>query len=593
MSIYCFFSGGNISNFLNPNPYDTDYDQGQRRDDINTIKKNAKASPRFTAAINFLRTLILLPYYLITLVLTTVIDIARLVSVAISIVFNSIAWPFNYKKIPIPEVTIEEDKLNDTNKVDRPENILFIYSSGGGGHIQAMEAIQQELNDKANKNGLNLSAGYQSAHKADLMLDWLGLFGKIAVDKWNAAQKNSNIEKQKEMAKMQPLADLLLGYIVSHELHTFLQQHPEVKEIVNTQAMCNQQICQTVLYINKKFNRDIKIYLVMTDLPTKRAIHFWNSIKNLTKLERSVIELQTIAPQLEELTNSDDISCSSTALPSKNEQPHMKFFEKHCGPALQVKILSEPPVRKEFKYGNYRSRTIIDQERTLRFKWRFDNEKIALKHDNTICDEPSKTATFNVNPNDTVISVMLGSQGGKAILDYTMGVINNFQGKNDGSKTAFFIYCGTDKEKSSQLFNDVTKVIDDQRRSGKIPEDLIIVPLGNQSATEIAEALVRADCAIMRTGGIASFEATIIAKHNHTCKFLLHSESKDISEEDLLSAMLDWERGNAEFLIGELKATVINPKLFPSYYRQLQCRKETTNLLSQEKTKLKLVSPSL
>ncbi|HXH55509.1 MAG TPA: hypothetical protein VNK03_07200 [Gammaproteobacteria bacterium] len=411
---------------------------------------------------------------------------------------------------------------------------VFLFSSGGGGHKQAMEAMRRtDLERSVEREAV--PANYQ-ARSIDLMLDWLGSVGEWSVNQWNDAQKQGDVAKQEQLVSQQPLGNFFFGPIIFWKTYKLLEQNPEILEIVNTQAMCNQQVCQAVLEINRRFNRNVHIRLMMTDLPTEKAVHFWNSLKALSPLERSVITVYSIKPMVQNV---------------------QAFFDEHCGAGLKVEI-AQPPVRKEFLAGEHRSRKHIIEECYLTYKANNPVEIAVLQNQN----ESSGDNQFKIHigPDETVMSIMLGSQGGAAILEYVKKVVEDFKRNgNPENPLIFFVYCGSGATDASVLFKNVSEYLATVQ---PLPAGLRVLPLGNQGPLAIAEGLERADKVIMRTGGLASFEALVMNEQNPGKEFLLHSESHETDPKAQLAAIPVWEQGNAEYLIQQFGARVVNAETF-------------------------------
>lgn len=442
---------------------------------------------------------------------------------------------------------------------------LYLHSAGGGGHTAAMKAKVAEDREEAQKTKVNLPEDY-SPLTIDLMNDWLGLIGDWSTQEWNEAQKRGDIEKQEALIAQQHLGNLAFGNIAYKHLYALLKDNANINEIVNTQALCTPSICQAVLDINRKLGRNVKIRLVMTDLPTDKATHFWSGLKNLTDLQRSVISLETVKPIIGSAEQFiPNVGPLSTNIKSSHSDDINvdRYFRGKCGKGLSIKI-TEPPIRPEFKQKNHRDRNIINGNQ-LNFK--FSNETEKRIFESKGCQIKEKTAGITVQESDYVGSIMLGSQGGKAISDYVDNIIKNHTSLPGKSKTIICVYCGAAKGSiSSELYLDVCK----KANGADIPEDLVILPLGMQDGLSIAENYARNDFTVIRSGGLASFEALESAKENPSNKFFIHSEGKGNQLDELKRNIAVWEGGNAEYLEDKIGATIVNPELFTEHYTELQ-----------------------
>jgi hypothetical protein len=466
------------------------------------------------------------------------------------------------EKQKMPHASKEKVKVKEKPTI---ETKFYLHSSGGGGHTAAMKAKVQEDLDSAKDQGRDLKNFKPLT--IDLLVDWLGLVGELSVKAWNDAQKRGDVQKQEELVAQQPLGNLVFGTFVYNKLYKLLIDNPQLKEVVSTQAMCTPSLCQAILDINKATGRNIKLKLVMTDLPTEKAVHFWNGLKDLTSEQRSILTLETISPDVSNVQYSKQThGMASQRLQTVDfEKVAIKsFFDKHCGPGLKVEIV-EPPLRKEFKAGNHRTRDEINAS-GLNFSFKNDLEREVFEAANGHIEKGKGVATVSINENDTVASLMLGSQGGIAILDYIQEYAKHYSPNAKGGNTLFFVYCGAGQSgMPSELFIKAKQLIDEMKREGRLPEGLIVVPLGMQDATAIAENYARNDLTIMRSGGLASFEALECAKENKQNQFLIHSEGHSEDVNALRKAIPVWEGGNAEYLESKIGAQIVNADRFGKF----------------------------
>lgn len=345
------------------------------------------------------------------------------------------------------------------------DKTMYIYSSGGGGHKQAMEALKAKDNSNIKKITI------------DLMMDWLGKLGWWSVRQWNNALKTGDVAKQQQLIEKQSLGNLVFGPIVYQKCYSLLRRHSNIVEIINTQVMCMSSLCDAILKINKQFKRKVRMSLYLTDLPTLSSVHFWNGIKHLTTQQHSILKIYSVRPLV-------DLS-------------------------IPLTIIDRPPVRQEFFKGNHKTKQQLDARGSLLFKER----------------------SIKIQPNDIVMTLMLGSQCGEIVFNYIRTFLRM---RKDEIK--FLIFCGSNKN----IYN-------------KICNFKKIYALQNQDALAIAEAMERADCVILKTGGLASFEALVMHEQHNQKRFLLHLEN-DVPV---------WERGNAQYLLECLNnCSVVNSNTF-------------------------------
>lgn len=489
---------------------------------------------------------------------------------------------------------------------------LFLFSSGGAGHKSAMEAKKQmvlerevsnawnelnkeqqdlqkradltiaeeqrlaELNQASeNRKGYSdintLPEDYKNRLKNlsfqihDLLVDWLPGVGQMAVDTFNQAMKEQNIEKVQAMQKMQVLTDELMGPLIYTKTINALRSNPNIEVIVDTQPMCTKQICQAVEFVNKKDGRNIKVKKVMTDLPTPLATHFFSGLKSLEPGERAVITVETVHPLLPEVAKGKQVVESI-------ESQENAFWQENCG-EINVEYTTRPPVRKEFLPENHRSRAKIEQEEYLSFQWNFDAEKKLMQEINPDksyleFDDKTKQGKIQIKPNELVVSIMIGSQGSAAIKEYMNQVID-YAKKHPNAPNIYFIpYCSSDATDASLLFNEIAANVKGQMEKRAMPHNLRVLPLGKQSALTVAETNERSDIAVIKPGGLSSMEIALCCPKREnapTTKVYIHAEGTEHTDDQqkmLESIRPDWERGNAQFLLQKIDAQVGNIRTF-------------------------------
>ncbi|OGN61256.1 MAG: hypothetical protein A3F40_02870 [Chlamydiae bacterium RIFCSPHIGHO2_12_FULL_27_8] len=155
----------------------------------------------------------------------------------------------------------------------KSKTYLIITSSGGGGHLQAANAIEQEILSR--EQDIKII-------KKDFLMDWVGFpFGNFSSSAWKFAQIYQFIYFQKIFAKLQRYAEIIFSPFVFIKLLKLLCKE-EISFIYDTQCLTTRAIVLAIKIYNTKKNKDLKIQKIITDLPIKTSSHFFRSIKKLS-----------------------------------------------------------------------------------------------------------------------------------------------------------------------------------------------------------------------------------------------------------------------------------------------------------------------
>lgn len=438
---------------------------------------------------------------------------------------------------------------------------LLIQSSGGGGHISAMDSIVKEKQITAQRH--------------DFMLEFVPM-GEKGVEEWNQAQKAEDIEKLKSLVAKQPLADTALHLKIKHDVYQLLKkENPD--EIIDTQAMGTAAICDAVLKYNKKYNKNVKIRKYMTDLPTDKAQHFFHSLGKLTPEQRSVLVLNSPRPLL-----------------APNETSQM-FWERHCGPGLNVVELDikDLPIGAAFKNPEKLDLDAINHNGiTIQADFPTQTEYYQLNPKSLkVLKATDKKLTLGIHKDDFVMSIMLGSQGGHALFSYVEQAIELAKENPSDKEKYLFVFCGKDPK----IYKEIQKII---QNTPNLPPNLHIMPLKAQTDEEIAPIFSRSNVLITRTGGLATMEVMAAAQGKKNQRIFVHSPAKDMpldiqaqdtikQEEYLIEKIPMWEGGNASYLIRKVNnASVVCTSNFKKQISSHMTGKPHED--AQEKQALKL-----
>lgn len=476
-------------------------------------------------------------------------------------------------------------KANSSTQGALSTSIFYLYSSGGGGHVSAKEAVMEtNLSDLLDKvkleciNGnLKIDPRLQDlsvftkwckqmglVSEADVLHDYLGKVGKWASSTWNTAQQKGDVKALEKMASKQWLSDLFFGPFVFFSTLNSLKEH-KPKNVVSTQAMATPAILLAIAVYNKfykpKKEKDVTLHLYMTDMPTIHSTHFFNSLKNLghhTGKKYLVLH----APKLgndqswEELCNMPrkqvkeldvkNLPVRPAFLKAINQQkydPEKPLVKFKVSGNQELKLLNEVLKRQNYNLA-LSNPTLLDQI----------NKKKAL-----ILDYPMQST-------DKRCSIMLGSQPTRtAIEEYINGFIEMAK-ENPNIVRHIFICAGEFEEKSSCFYKDLCAFLIEKSADNNWPKNLHAIPLSYQDADQIVSLGLQCDT-ITRSGGSTSMEFIILDQtlpiSTSKRRRMIHAEEvqgRGIGLEDLVKSIPLWERGNFYFLEETVGAKVIAPR---------------------------------
>ena len=171
-----------------------------------------------------------------------------------------------------------------------------------------------------------------------------------------------------------------------------------------------------------------------------------------------------------------------------------------------------------------------------------------------------KDATVEVLANKKVASIMLGSQASIDILKYVQTLV-------DSDYDKIFVFGGL----SNHIYGPLQEII---RKSPSLKDK--IVCLGNQDDTKMMPIMTRSNTVIIRGGGLSVMEQMAL-QHNENQIILVHHT--DIASNELSSGMA-WEDGNVDKLIDYLnKKGMLVQKTSPSRcFSQLEGLKNSARI---------------
>lgn len=415
------------------------------------------------------------------------------------------------------------------------KKILIITSSGGGGLIQTANAKEQEVIAK-NPN--------VEIVRIDLLRDWIWEpLGRYFINFWNKAQMRGNISAQSICVWGQFLVDLFLHpTIFFYALYTLFKQ--DVDHIIDTQPLCTSAIVKALRIFNRKRGKNVRLEKVLVDLPTKKATHFFRPIKKLSKVNRRLVQLTTIAPLLEDGESAEE------------------FWQDTCGLSEKEINLEEVYVRQAFNQFKGRSKPTDPMKISVRYKnaeeirlMRKSFEKGAIRAK----VKPSEVE-FTIDPSDRMVTVLLGSQPAKEATYRYAKKFASFAKEFPKTVTHIFVFCADHKEGEETLFRRVSDIA---MRMKKYPKNLTIIPFSFQNEDVIAPLFFRSDINCTRSGGQTAMELMCVS----TGEMWVHSEAK--KGQDLLQGIPGWEAASALYLQKVKGAKVVTPDTVLAHAREV------------------------
>lgn len=415
---------------------------------------------------------------------------------------------------------------------------VFFWARSGGGHRTAKEGIkQQKIKEYAARGqALATHADYDITGEkvlSSVALPFFGGLGDIGVNAWDEAQKKGDLKFLERYASFGWLAEILLYPIVYFRVKWLLQDlHVEPQFIVSTQAFCLNAIMRAMQTVNKEKQWNMHMHVYLTDMPSKKAIHFFPSIKKVTQDRdlRRMLTLHAPAPIL------------------KQGQSAQEFWRKYCG---KVNVITDEqfPIREAFLETEALKERLEQGVVEVKLKLNHPSETDILQAGLTetaseAVEVDNSEITLQIRDQDKLAFLMLGSQPTtQSVLSWLHTFVKTKQGDEADLDTDLenqrylFLYCGvahTDDTRNP-LLDAVHAEIARLKEAGKLPTDLNIVPFTNQSADEIALLMARSDVSITRSGGATSMEllqlheADLPKRENKLT--LIHSEALSVPED--------------------------------------------------------------
>jgi hypothetical protein len=423
----------------------------------------------------------------------------------------------------------------------KPHKILIITSSGGGGLLQAANAKEQEFKAKDPKI---------TVLKRDVMKDWMWKWaGRFCIYQWNRAQLQGDVWTQSFFGTVIPIAGYLFWpHIFFCTLYTLFKEN--VDQVLDTQIMGTSAVIKAIRIYNWKKQRAVYLEKVLVDLPSKKATHFFGSIKSLSKKDRRHFKLITVAPLLEEGETDE------------------QFWTENCNLTPAELVFENYYVRQSFrKFQNVQKKTELFKIKTC-FYNQEELELIqkSLKRGSLSYEVQGNEISFTINPNDRLFTILLGSQPAQeSTLNYVKKFIQLAKEEPE-ARIHLFVFCANHNPKQETLFKRVVEKVTHAR---DYPSNLSIVPMSFQTDEVIAPLFFHSHMTCTRSGGQTAMELMCVGQK----EIWVHSETKkkksQPTNEELLAGIPGWESANAAYLQKMKGAKIVTPDHFVPYARIL------------------------
>lgn len=439
---------------------------------------------------------------------------------------------------------------------------VFLWARCGGGHRTAKEGVKQQKIKEAAAQGKAFRVQEDVDLTGDrvlssIKLPFIGGLGDIGVKQWDEAQKKGDLKFLERYASWGWIGEIIFYPIVYFKVKWLLQDlkvQPDF--VVSTQAFCLNAIMHAMQTVNHEKHWNMHMHVYLTDMPSKKAIHFFPSIRKVTD-DQNLRNLLTLhaPPPLRKA--------------GQTEADEKAFWKKHCG---EVNVITNEqfPIREAFlDTGKLKKRLeapVVD----VNIKVNEASEKEVLTaalSGAAVHAVQDKQVTYSIRDHDKVGFLMLGSQPTtQSVLHWLNTFVAQAQKskpkEGDDTQRYFFLYCGVPHTQDARnpLLDAVAAEIKKYKDAGKLPANFNIVPFTNQDADEIALMMARSDLSITRSGGATSME--LIQLHQADLPkrkdklTLIHSEA--LQADDHQPTKPDLERFTKK--IAEDMATVLGKK---------------------------------
>ncbi len=268
-------------------------------------------------------------------------------------------------------------------------------------------------------------------------------------------------------------------------------------EILCTQANGLAGLCKAVDTYNKQHLTQLIIHQYMTDLPTSGAVHFFRALASLKPYQQAHMKLYAVDlsyPVLKQFfTKGNHFAAIYTIHPKRNPMVRVAFYDSAYSYYDQFhrNVTLHPTVDETLEEFNHLDVTIL--------------------------------------PNETIATIMLGSQAGQDTIRYLLHLI-------DHGLSKIFIFAGMNQALKKQIMQ---MMLDEPQLKNQI------ILMGLQQAPLIAGLMSRSNILIIRAGGLTVMEQMAMRHNPEQLIFIHHADT----ESGPLTSGIAWEDQNTERLI--------------------------------------------
>lgn len=423
-------------------------------------------------------------------------------------------------------------------------NHLIINLENGTGHVQAAARVESDIKESSPNSKVVKKEIFKTLYG-----DWIG---STINNRFNSMLRNEDIRGINEGLNYQWINDFVLAPIAfCRFVHILL--FDDICNVITTQSASLQSIIRAAQVVNGlrhlfgSSRPEIRVTMIMTDLPTVDAKNFLPSMRTLSASEKKIFTLVTTNPLL------------------KDEASEEEFWEKNAGLSLrQGEVIYDAlPIKKAFIRLESQKEPITQVSLRIGSPEEASQiqecigEPLALESDNS-------KFSLNIEEKDSVTFLMLGGQACvEATKKYAQKIMEIERKEAKAEPHYLFVFCGRNDGEDT-LFKQLHRLVKEARAKGDYPQNLKIVPLSFQTDEEVAPILARSNRSITKAGGLTAMEVNTLARN----KVFIHSSYHDgdpaeASEETLLRAgMSVWEVGNACYLKHSKGAKIVTPETF-------------------------------
>jgi hypothetical protein len=404
---------------------------------------------------------------------------------------------------------------------------VYFWARSGGGHRTAKEGLKEQKIkeyheiDKSLTSHLDVDITGNSV-LSSIKIPFLGGLGDLAVNAWDNAQKRGDIGYLLRHASLGWIAEFICYPIVYFRVKWLLQDlKVEPEFLISTQAFCISAIVSAMRAVNHERKWNMHMHVHLTDLPSKKAVHFFPSMRKVADY-----------PALREL-----VTLHAAPPITKNGQTEAEFWEKYCG---KIKVITGDkfPLQKAFIDTAGLKEELEKPESSVKIKLNNPEESAFIQQGlSETCEARSafreKEVELKIKKDDKLAFLMLGSvPTEESVKEWLDNIVLESEHADRYRQHYFFMYCGkpsSDIEKN-ELLPQVNEKIKQLKAANKLPMNFSIIPFSYQSDDVIAFMMARSDLCVTRSGGLTSMQLLAIDRADlpkrENKKVLIHSEAQ-------------------------------------------------------------------